>query len=539
MFKRILLAGLFSGAVLFHVPNAAAQPAAGLPGGEAVVFHQDTLFYLYAGHRIMTVSERVRLLEGRLQDISADPKYSPDSLSIEQDADYSELLYKGTVLMAVNDSDALYNDASRLALARTYEQRIREALSTQTAFSWGGLASIVLQMLLVLGILALLILLVGKGHRWLQRKILKDVRWQGLSIRSYQVLSRRQLVDISERLLHLLRWVVILLLFYLSLPLLFSFLPSTRTLAGQLIAYTLNPLKAVLLGILHFIPNLLTIVVIFICTRYLIRMIGFFAGEVEKGNLRIGNFYPDWAQPTFKLIKVLLYVFMFIVIYPYLPGSQSKIFQGVSVFLGVLISLGSSSAIANLVAGIVLTYMRPFKIGDRVRIGEVTGDVVEKNMLVTRIRTIKNEDITVPNASVLSGHSINYSARTEQDSPGLVLHTTVTIGYDTPYLQVEELLIRAACRTEGLLTNPAPYVLQLSLDDFYVSYEINAYTRNASDMANIYSRLHRQIQESFFEAGVEIMSPHYSALRDGNSLSIPDESKPPGYQAPGFRVESQ
>lgn len=486
----------------------------------------------------MTVTERVSLLENRLRDISADPVLAPDSITLQNDSSYTELLYKGTVLMAVNDSDALFNDASRLALARTYEQRIRQALVQQGAFSWGNLLSIILQMLLVLGVLVLMVWLAGKGYRWLHRKILKDFRWQGLRIGSYQVLSKRQLIEISERLLNLMRWLVIFVLFYLSLPLLFSFLPSTRTLANQLISYTLSPLKAVLLGFLHFIPNLLTIGVIFICTRYLIRLIGFFAAEVQKGNLRIRNFYPDWAEPTFKLVKVLLYVFMFIVIYPYLPGSQSKIFQGVSVFLGVLLSLGSSSAIANLVAGIVLTYMRPFKVGDRVRVGEVTGDVVEKNMLVTRIRTIKNEDVTVPNASVLSGHSINYSSRTEETSEGLVLHSTVTIGYDTPYQQVESLLVAAAGRTEGLLKDPAPYVLQLSLDDFYVSYEINAYTRSANDMSNIYSRLHRNIQDCFFEAGVEIMSPHYSALRDGNSISIPDDQKPQGYQAPGFRVES-
>jgi small-conductance mechanosensitive channel len=245
--------------------------------------------------------------------------------------------------------------------------------------------------------------------------------------------------------------------------------------------------------------------------------------EVEVENIRVTGFHRDWARPTFNILRFLLYAFMLVIIFPYLPGSHSPAFQGVSVFLGVLLSLGSSSAISNIVSGLVITYMRPFKIGDRVKIGDVIGDVTEKNMLVTRIRTIKNEDITIPNSSVLSASTINYSSNTRPTDTGLILHTTVTIGYDTPWQDMHKALIAAANRTDLILQQPEPFVLQTSLDDFYVSYQLNAYTRSANEQQNIYSQLHQNIQDCCAEAGIEIMSPHYRSQRDGNTTTIPEQ----------------
>jgi small-conductance mechanosensitive channel len=188
-----------------------------------------------------------------------------------------------------------------------------------------------------------------------------------------------------------------------------------------------------------------------------------------------------------------------------------------------------------MVAGIVLTYMRPYKIGDRIKVGDVTGDVVEKNLLVTRLRTIKNEDITIPNATILSGHTVNYT--TMAKTTGLILNTTVTIGYDVPWQTVHHLLISAAEASEGISAEPKPFVLQTELNDFNVSYQLNAYTALSNQMAVIYSRLHQNIQDKFNEAGVEIMSPHYTSLRDGNHIQIPENYVPEGYNKPGFKVE--
>jgi small-conductance mechanosensitive channel len=181
--------------------------------------------------------------------------------------------------------------------------------------------------------------------------------------------------------------------------------------------------------------------------------------------------------------------------------------------------------------------MRSFRIGDRVKIADTVGDVVEKSLLVTRIKTVKNVEITIPNAITLNSHIINYSTSAQTD--GLILHTEVTIGYDAPWRKVHELLISAASNAEGVLKEPAPFVYQSSLDDYYVRYQINAYTRESNSMAAIYSKIHQNIQDAFNQAGVEIMSPAFNAIRDGNSTTIPSDRRPPDYVAPSFRVSRQ
>lgn len=501
-----------------------------------VVFRGDTLFYFHAGHKLVTADERAGLLEQRLERIAGLPDFSTDSLQIINDSALSEILYKGSLVMAVNDSDALYADVDRPQLAGEYRKILQDSLQRfEFRLNWHTLLNITWQALAVIVALILLIMAVNRLFRWLRYRLLTDKKFAELRVRNYSLLSKEQVFAVSKKILNIFRLFIIVLLLYIALPIFFSIFPWTRNIAGKLFGYILTPLKDIFWNIVHFVPNLLTILVIYFVTRYIVKAIGYFAGEVHRGALRIRNFYPDWAMPTFKIIKALLYVFMFIVIYPYLPGSESKVFQGVSVFLGILLSLGSTSAIANLVAGIVLTYMRPFKVGDRVKIGEVTGDVIEKTMLVTRIRTIKNEDITVPNSSVLSGHAINYSACAEKE--GLLLHTTVTIGYDVPWKQVHALLIKAAQDTKGIMPHPDPFVLQTELNDFFVTYELNAYTHFPKQMAKLYSSLHQNIQNTFFEAGVEIMSPHYTALRDGNTVNIPEEFRPAGYKRQGFKIE--
>ncbi len=253
------------------------------------------------------------------------------------------------------------------------------------------------------------------------------------------------------------------------------------------------------------------------------------------GKIRLPNFHRDWADPTYKIVRSLIIVFTVIVVFPYLPGSQSEAFKGVSLFLGVLFSLGSTSVVANVVAGIILTYMYAFKLGDRVKIGDTTGDVIEKTLLVTRIKTIKNIIITIPNALVMGSHIINYSTSAARE--GLILHTTVTLGYDVPWRKVHETLIAAALSVEKIKKEPAPFVFQTSLDDFYVSYELNCYTDKPELMGGIYSELHQNIQDRCNEAGIEILSPHYAAARDGNASTIPSEYLPATYEAPPFAVK--
>jgi small-conductance mechanosensitive channel len=259
--------------------------------------------------------------------------------------------------------------------------------------------------------------------------------------------------------------------------------------------------------------------VIYFVIRIFIRFIKYIFTEIGAKKLKIPGFYYDWAMPTFSIVKFLLYAFMLVLIYPYLPASDSDIFKGVSIFIGVLLSLGSSSTIGNMMAGLMVTYMRPFKMGDYIRISDVDGEVVEKTLLVTRLKTSKNEIITIPNSSILSGNTINYTI--EAKEKGLIIHTTVTIGYEVPWKDVHQSLIEAALRCEMILKEPIPYVFQISLDDFYVSYQINAYTKEANRQGLLYSNLNQQIQNVFNEKGIEILSPHYQADRNGNMITIP------------------
>ena len=255
------------------------------------------------------------------------------------------------------------------------------------------------------------------------------------------------------------------------------------------------------------------------------RFVHYLSREIEAGRLKFGGFYPDWAMPTFHIIRFLLYAFMIAMIYPYLPGSRSGVFQGLSVFVGLIVSLGSSTVIGNIIAGLVITYMRPFKLGDRIQLNDTTGNVIEKTPLVTRIRTPKNEVVTIPNSFIMSSHTVNYSSSAREY--GLIIHSEVTIGYDAPWRQVHQLLIEAALNTPGVIDDPRPFVLETSLSDWYPVYQINAYIREADKLAQIYSDLHQNIQDRFNEASVEIMSPHYMAMRDGNESTIPKDDLRP------------
>ena len=268
-------------------------------------------------------------------------------------------------------------------------------------------------------------------------------------------------------------------------------------------------------------------------TRYLLKFVKLFFVGVEKGTITFANFDPDWAGPTYRIIRLLVVAFAVVVAYPYIPGSRSAAFQGVSIFIGVIFSLGSSSLIANLIAGYSMTYRRTFRVGDRIQVGDVTGDVTESGLMVTRIRTVKNEEVVVPNSTILSNHIVNYSTLAKQ--AGLILHTTVGIGYETPWRQVEAMLIMAAERIPGLRKEPPPFVRQKNLGDFCVTYEINAHCDDPQAMDRLYTDLHRNILDLFNEFGVQIMTPAYEGDPQQPKL-VPKEQ---WFAAPARSLETQ
>ncbi|HUL98835.1 MAG TPA: mechanosensitive ion channel domain-containing protein, partial [Mycobacterium sp.] len=243
----------------------------------------------------------------------------------------------------------------------------------------------------------------------------------------------------------------------------------------------------------------------------------------------------DWALLLYKALRLAVMAVTAVMIYPYIPGSDTEAFKGIGIFAGALFTLGASGMAGNMIGGLALAFTGTFRIGDRIKIGDTLGDVVETTLLMTRIRSIKNEIVTIPNGAVMTGQIINYSriARTE----GLILTAEVTIGYDAPWRTVHGLLVDAARRTRNILAEPAPFVLQKSLNDFNVSYTLWAYTADAAAMIPTYGELHQNIQDSFNEGGVEILSPAYSYLRDGNTITIPESYRHEGYRPEPFKVQ--
>ena len=501
-------------------------------------FFKDTLFTIYSNLGSFSAQERAKAVSSRIQKLGKARSFNSDSLFALSQYNNLNLKYQDLILMSLSEDDALWANQSLDSLAKQHLTDIaiavtayQEETNIVTLLQEFGLA------LLVILITYFILKYIVKLFRWTALKIYaqENKRIKGIKIRDYTLFDASRQVGVLINLNSVLKWVVMLSTVYIALPILFGIFPWTKNMAQTLFGYILDPLKDIGIGLWNFLPNLITIVVIVIVFRYVLKGLYFLKSEIQVENLKIPGFYPDWAAPTYQIVKVLVFAFMVVVIFPYLPGSDSPVFQGVSVFLGFLFTFGSAGSLSNIIAGLVLTYMRLFKMGDRVMIGSISGDVIEKNMLVTRVRTIKNEIISIPNATVMNSHTINYSS----DAPekGLIMHSTITIGYDVPWRAMHEVLVQAALKTPLLLEEPAPFVLQTSLDDFYVSYQINAYTREPNKQAKIYSDLHQNIQDGCNAAGIEIMSPHYRAARDGNQSTIPADQLPKDYQIPSFRFK--
>ena len=496
--------------------------------GVPVVVEGDTLFYLYTKRGGYTPLQRAEMIDAAIMQLGKRFTLHPDSVYIESSDIVTDLMYGNKVIASFTDQDGLWEGRSREQLAtdkrKIVVQKLKELKEEHSLWQLGKR---ILYFVLVLAGQYLLFWLTG----WLFRKLkvriqkLKDTRLKPISIQNYELLDTQRQVNLLIFLSNLLRYVIMLLQLLITVPLLFAIFPQTKGLAYQIFSYIWNPIKNILVGIVEFIPNLFAILIICFAVKYLVRLVHYLSREVEAGRLKFGGFYPDWAMPTYHIIRFLLYAFMIAMIYPYLPGAKNGVFQGISVFVGLIISLGSSTVIGNVIAGLVITYMRPFKLGDRIQLNDTTGNVIEKTPLVTRIKTPKNEVVTIPNSFIMSSHTVNYSASAREY--GLIIHSEVTIGYDAPWRQVHQLLMEAALNTPGVIDDPRPFVLETSLSDWYPVYQINAYIREADKLAQIYSDLHQNIQDRFNEAGVEIMSPHYMAMRDGNESTIPKDDLRP------------
>ena len=306
-------------------------------------------------------------------------------------------------------------------------------------------------------------------------------RWQGtlitsIRIKNVELLSAEKLTKIFKTLIKTIRIVITFFILYIFVPIILGFFPQTRKIANILFDYFFKAITKVFSGLIGYLPNIFVVGVIIYLTYYILRFFKFIFNEIETGNLHFSGFHPEWAKPTYQLLSWLTIMLAAVLTFPYLPGFDSPAFKGVSAFAALLFTLGSTGVVSNTVSGLVLIYTRAFTISDRVKIGDAVGDVLDKNLLVTRIRTTKNVGITIPNSVIINSNVINYSALKRDWQRPLILHTTITLGYDIPWRKVHEVLIAAAHSTDYVLKTPLPFVLHTALNDFYVSYEINAYT---------------------------------------------------------------
>ncbi|MBR4645240.1 MAG: mechanosensitive ion channel [Bacteroidaceae bacterium] len=497
-----------------------------LTPGAPLVVDGDTLLRLYARRggitpesRVETASEKITYLGHRLT-------LRADSLYVFEGDYTSDIMAANEVILSITDIDGLWAGKPRAKLAADYTQII-QAKVNEIHEEYGlhrKLQGLLFAIIIIIAQIFLLILTNRLFRRWKQHVMRYMVRrLKPIVLKDYEFLNVHRQGIIVMTLYKIMRYFIILLQLFISIPLLFSIFPETETLTFTILGYIWDPFKDILLSIVNYVPKLCQIIVIWFCFHYLLRLIRYFADEIEQEHLKINGFYPDWAKPSYYILRVLLISLMVVMIWPLLPSSDSQVFQGVSVFIGIVVSLGSTAIIGNLMAGLVMTYMRPFHIGDYIKVGDTVGEVIEKTVFVTRIRTRKNEVVTIQNSSLMGSQTSNFTVAARNF--GIIVHTKVTIGYDVPWQKIKEIMESAALATPGVKHKPHPFMMITALDDFYVEYEINAYTDDAVKLPAVYSALHANLLKRFFEESVEIMSPHIFARRDGIDTQMPEEFK--------------
>jgi small-conductance mechanosensitive channel len=491
------------------------------------------VLYVRQGIKHFSAAERAVRLSQRLQRLADNPDIEPFKVVVEETDVSSDLLVGNDILVSVFDADARdFSGMTRHEVAVQAAQRIEAAVERyRMERSPVVLAIDTAKVVADLLAAVVFLFLFQRVYRRVRHFVLEkaDRELEKVESKTRRVVSAEQLRWPLLVLMRVVQVVVWIAVSYAALSLALSFFPHTRSVAREIDNLVLAPLAGLGLGVLKALPGLVVVVVIALVARWAIRGNRLFFAQVERQRIQIQGFYPEWARPTQRLVSVVVLIVAVIMAYPYVPGSGSPAFQGIAIFLGLLGSLGATGVVSNLINGLIITYMRSFRVGDLVRIGDTMGVVTESTLIVTRLRTAKNVEISVPNSLVLSGQVINYSV-----SGKPLLTTQVTIGYDTPWRQVHAMLLGAAAATEAVESDPAPFVLQTALDDFYVRYELNFSVSELARLPAIMSQLHQRIQDEFNERGVQIMSPHFVSNPDAPAI-VPREK---WYVAPAAAGEA-
>ena len=367
----------------------------------------------------------------------------------------------------------------------------------------------VLLALLATVVFVILLALLLRGHRASARRLSETAERQIERLPGGEIISRASRATELVRHLTTIVWMLLgLLLTDVWLTFVLRRFPYTRPLGESLRASALSLFGSLGQMFVNALPGLSTVLVIVLITRVMVRLTGALFDAVDRKSVALPGIHPETAQPTRRLVVALLWLFALVVSYGYLPGSDSDAFKGASVFVGLIVSLGSTGIMNQIMSGFTITYSRALRVGDFVKVGDIEGTVTHIGPLATKVKTPHRVEVTIPNAIVISNATTNYSRDAEN---GVYVHTTVTIGYDAPWRQVRALLLAAAERTPGIRSDPKPEVRQAALQDFFVEYRLLISLEEPHQRGAVLDALHANILDAFNEAGVQIMSPHYES----------------------------
>ncbi|MEP0144615.1 mechanosensitive ion channel family protein [Tateyamaria sp.] len=484
-----------------------------------VVIEGETLFNV-RGSSVLPAAERAAKVEERIYAVTELPQNAPLHFEVRQNEFGLAVFANSRMITVVTETDAEYEQFEIDTLAQLQAEAIEAAVRNY----WLGRSNEA-RVDSALGA-------VGWTVGFLIVTLLFFKRRDKLN-RAVARLTERQFTQVEEATKSIVRgeavarlasfgsnvvlWVIYLFILYYYLSVVLLSFAETRPFAQILLDYVSEPLVGIILGFLGYVPSLIMLAIIALITRYAIRGVRIILDNVEAGIFEWKNFEPHWVNPTYNIARVAIIAIAVVFAYPHIPGSDSRAFQGLTILAGIVVSLGSNTVVSNMMAGLFVVYRRSTNIGDRIKVGNQVGDVVEIKLMETLVKSIKNEMISIPNAQLLNSEVINYSRTI--DGRGLLVNTTVGIGYEEPQEKIEAMLVEAANRTTHLKLSPKPFVLMTALADYAINYQINAFSTRGSSLPQIYSDLHRNIVSVFNENGVQIMTPSY--------IADPDEPKVP------------
>lgn len=475
-----------------------------------LVYGNDTIFLL-ADANDQSAEERSIIYNFRLAQALRNNDLPSDSILLTRTLYNSVLVEIGDkpLLEFFSADSALNNEAADVMgfEMRRILQELPKTDDEEEILAEKNPVKLILQSLVFLGVLLIcgfIYYIFTKLYHYCRKRFLgtqSNNQLKGLKLKNFEFLSKEKQFFVFEVLLKIARVVLTLVFIYLTIPLAFALFPETSHLSGQLFSYILKPLGKIGGAIVDFMPEMVNIALVIIVVTYALRFFRYLTTEISEGKLKVNNFRAEWAKPTFHLIQVLVYLIAALIVLPIFAFANSSLFLGFLAFVGLALAIGSGASVANFVAGVQIAFMRPFEVGDFIKVGETSGEVVDTNLIVTRLKTRFNEIVSLPNVEILKFHTVNYSASNKD--LGLIVYTNVKVKASADIEKATALLVEAAGETKGVMENPRPYVMKLGMHGGLIELQINLYVQDADKLYRIKSALLDNIHAKALEQNIQ------------------------------------